>query len=86
MSTEHETHTRISGCLGRDESVRLLFELADLVVRLEVPFRIARQKWGRGWALYAVSAPDVEITKGRNPEILFALAAAVGQRERARAS
>jgi hypothetical protein len=84
MSTAHDTRTRISGCLGRDESIRELFDLGDLVVRLEVPFRIARQKWGRGWALYAVSAPDVEITKGRNPEILFALAAAVGQRERAR--
>jgi hypothetical protein len=85
MSTTHASRTRISGCLGRDESIQFLFDLADLVVRLEVPFRIARQKWGRGWALFAVAAPDVEITKGRNPEILFALAAAVGQRERTRA-
>lgn len=86
MSTPQDTRTRISGCLGRDESQRLWWELGDLVVRLEVPFRIAREKWGRGWALYAVSAPDVEITKGRNPEILFALAAAVGQRAHARAA
>jgi hypothetical protein len=86
ISPAEEYRTRISGCLSRADMKYWVGELSKLVVTLEVPFRIGFNKWGQGWALYACYAPDIEIKSGRNREALFALAAAMGQRERMRAA
>jgi hypothetical protein len=75
---------RITGCLSRADADHLWHELARTCVTLGIPYRVGRAKYGTGYALYLADAPDIEAKREANPELLFALAAAVGQRDRLR--
>lgn len=54
-TVDHMGHERrLTGCLSRADADQQWHELAETFRRLRRPEDVARRKYGRGWALYAV--------------------------------
>jgi hypothetical protein len=50
---------RLTGCLSRADADRLWNDLVAYRKATRQPWRIARKRYGRGWALYEVTeAPE----------------------------